>query len=293
MGKIVLVDRAIGEECEITRRILDSTDDKTVIELLVVDSEFQRSVFKDEKRINRIVTVAEIDNYESMRGLDFQTARDCKDAQLLVENMLTRFVCDYNERKYIYYCALAFWREVFSKQDIDVIFVNGVIHGAPYDGLFKAFSRIYSIPLFSCSRIGIDTWACSIYDETNQEIKKVFNHIKISNMISYLKNEKQDVLNMIFDPVFDVEFRDGLGAWIKTKFKKMVYQKFGILGIEFCRIITGGNTNHRIASSGFFTNFFIEAKSYISFLRTKVFLEKREIICIFGKSKICVFSTTF
>ncbi len=270
MNNLIVVDRSVGTSLAVVDKLLE---EELFIIVLVVDNDQQRSLFQSNKKIGRIVTVAEIDRYDSTKGIDYQIIKRCKGAQLWVENALTRFDDDYNDRKYVYYMGLSFWNEIFQKYSIDLVFVNSIMHGLPYDGILRGLASVFEIPYLTVNNLGINPWNKYVRDDFAEELIPVRNQKRVERLDQYLISEDpnskdKDVLHL------DVQIHVNPAAnRLKNGIIKLIYDIFGELGIEFFHSIRNGTFGKKypIGSTGFLTSFWERLRCHINFLHTQRF----------------------
>lgn len=255
--KIILVDRGT----KLVNAFLKEND--VVIEVLIVDTIQQKNIYIDNKKINNIYTVEEIDTWDSTVGIDFGIIKRNKDLENSVESALTRYINDYNLKKYYYYLGLSFWCEKFLKKNIDVVIINGLNHGLLYDGILLGLARKEGVPCYTINPIGF--YKSFLYDELNRNFIKIKNKKEVLNIDEYLVDGAQSVYNLNFN------------NRIRNNFLvKILYKMGGEFLLEFF-----GNVKNRklfkeinIASSGFKTTFFKKLKCLYELNKAKKYLEK-------------------
>lgn len=270
MKTLVVVDRNIGTPLAVSDLLLE---ENLFIAVLVVDNDQQRRLLQSNKKIGKIVTVAEIDRYDTTEGIDYQIIKRCKGAQLWVENALTRFDDDYNDRKYVYYMGLSFWNAIFQKYSIDLIFVNSLMHGMPYDGILRGLASVFEIPYLTVNNLGINPWTKYIRDEFAEALIPIYNQKCMNSLKQYLVSEDPQAKNKDvaqFDLQIHVNPNANKG---RNYIIKLIYKFFGALGIEFFQRVLRGTLGDKypVGSTGFSTNFFLRLRCHINFLHTQRF----------------------
>ena len=268
MNKLVLVDR----DLIYVDLILANTDCE--IAVLVIDNANQDRVrLMDNSRIMRICTVAELDNLNSVDGLDFSIINKCKAIQLLTENAMTRYTDDYNERKYRYYMGLSFWYRIFSSEDISCVLIDGLIHGFIYDGVLSGIAKEYDIPVYTLNRWGIHTYERSLFCENTRKHVELYNNKRLSRVEDYYIDGDRDVLNC----------SNGYRYWgnysvLSRVAREISYKLGGMIFVEFLYRIKNKSLweNFMMGSSGFSVTFFDKVYSLYKMKRIAAYLNGME-----------------
>jgi len=142
MKNIVLIDRGL--------MLLDSvySSNKVNIKYLIADYDAQveklkeaydiENVFAATDSLNEHLAQAEID-------IDYDLIEKFKATQLKSEHFHDRFSDDTNLIQYYYFCALSFWHQVFSTEDISAVVLRGVEHYANYDNLVLDVAKYHGV----------------------------------------------------------------------------------------------------------------------------------------------------
>jgi hypothetical protein len=139
---IILIDL----ELRLFKSIYESK--KVNIELLISDaSDAQLGKIKDLYGIKNIITRAQFHNYtiQKTRDIDYETIEKFKASQLNSEHYQDRFSNDTNLKQYHYFNALFFWIDIFTKNNISAVVLDGLMHGANYDSLALDVGKAYGV----------------------------------------------------------------------------------------------------------------------------------------------------
>jgi hypothetical protein len=140
--KIVLIDL----ELTLIKSIYESK--KVDIEFLITDADYvELAEIKDLYGIKNITTRSQFHNYtvQEVRDIDYKTIEKFKASQLNSEHFQARFSDDANLMQYHYFNALSFWINVFTKNNISAVVLDGLMHGANYDSLALDVAKSYGV----------------------------------------------------------------------------------------------------------------------------------------------------
>lgn len=264
---IILVDRNATTGLSVIEKIC--LDTNFYIAVLIVDNSHQKQLLSQHNNIGEIFDIAEIDNWNSVKNLDFDTLVDMREAQLRAENSLTRYTEDYNERKYRYYHAFSFWAGIFERITPDVIIINDIFHGFLYDSIPFVYAKSHAVPMLTANNIGVNRWNAFFYDYTNKIMLKINNEKRIDVINEYLVNGNHDVLHFDFDMAEKRKKKT-----IKQCCQDIIYGVGGFIGVGFGAglVHLDINRKQRIASSGFFSTPWRNLWCYCKTLRDRRFL---------------------
>lgn len=245
MRKIVLID----PEARCVDYILENSQSKICV--LVVNSEEARTPYLNMQRIEKIMTSKEFGQLQSVQNLKISDLKEMKGLQHDVENLLNRATSDYQERKRIYFTSLSFWNEVFSKNDIQAVIINGLNHGGPSDG----------IPFALALKRGIKVYTM---DPVSAEKRVLWEHLD-NRFIKVHNLEEINFENSKFYSV-DVNANDSPTLARQSKINKILaaimYKLFGFLGLEFGYCILNKNFSKLVTGTGVSYNFWEKLVSY-------------------------------
>jgi hypothetical protein len=118
------------------------------IELLITDaSEVELEKIKDLYGIKNITSRAQFHDYTVREkcDIDYKAIEKFKASQLNSEHCQDRYSDDSNLKQYHYFNALSFWIDVFTKNNISAVVLNGIMHGANYDSLALDVGKAYGV----------------------------------------------------------------------------------------------------------------------------------------------------
>jgi hypothetical protein len=121
---------------------------KVNIEFLITDADDMKlAEIKDSYGIKNIITRAKFHDYtvQEVRNIDYKTIEKFKASQLDSEHYQDRFSNDANLKQYHYFNALSFWINLFTKNNISAVVLDGLMHGANYDSLALDVAKAYSV----------------------------------------------------------------------------------------------------------------------------------------------------
>jgi len=283
---MILIDRAVGQDISILNTILAHTS--FIISTLILDNDRQKAAVLDfinrtgSNRIESVYTNAELDCWDDASGLDYDFINACKPAQLMVENSLTRYTDDYNEKKYVYYMASSFWNLQIKRHPISLIVVDGTQHGGPFDGIPQSIARIKNIPFITYEPMGINSWNRFMFNYTTRQLVQI-NNEKFHSIPEYKKNATNDLLNINLGKFPEINLEqlpeEQRGEYLLLK---EVDKLWGPLGLELFQAFRNKNFHQRtiIASSAFTTSAYEDLTAYQDFMKTKRFLyahEKKDV----------------
>ena len=139
---IVLIDL----ELTLIKSIYESK--KVNIEFLITDADDMKlAEIKDLYGINNIITRAQFHEYtvKGISDIDYKTIEKFQASQLNSEHFQNRFSSDTNLMQYHYFNALSFWIDVFTKNNISAVVLDGLMHGANYDSLALDVAKVYGV----------------------------------------------------------------------------------------------------------------------------------------------------
>ena len=108
------------------------------IEFLITDADDMKlAEIKDLYGVENIITRAKFHDYtvQEKSDIDYKTIEKFKASQLDSEHFQDRFSNDTNLKQYHYFNALSFWINIFTKNNISAVILDGLMHGANYDSL--------------------------------------------------------------------------------------------------------------------------------------------------------------
>jgi len=111
---------------------------KVNIEFLITEADdTQLAKIKNLYDIKNIITRAKFHEFivQEMSDIDYKTIEKFQTSQLDSEHYQDRFSNDTNLKQYHYFNALSFWINVFTKNNISAVVLEGLMHGANYDSL--------------------------------------------------------------------------------------------------------------------------------------------------------------
>jgi hypothetical protein len=121
---------------------------KVNIEFLITDADDAQLVkIKDLYDIKYIITRDKFHDYtvQEISNIDYKTIEKFQASQLNSEHYQDRFSDDVNLKQYHYFNALSFWVNVFTKNNISTVILNGLMHGANYDSLALDVAKDHGI----------------------------------------------------------------------------------------------------------------------------------------------------
>jgi hypothetical protein len=139
---IVLIDL----EMTLIQSIYESK--KVNIEFLITDADdIKLAEIKDLYGVENIITRDKFHEFtvQEMSDIDYKTIENFQASQLNSEHYQDRFSNDANLKQYHYFNALSFWINVFTKNNISVIILDGLMHGANYDSLALDVAKAYGV----------------------------------------------------------------------------------------------------------------------------------------------------
>lgn len=139
---IVLIDRGL--------RLFDSVykSEKINIKYLIVDYDAQVEEIQKTHSIENIFAATDSLNEQiacAVSHLNYDLVDEFKATQIKSEHFHDRFSDDTNLIQYYYLCALSFWNEVFSLEDVSAVVLDGVEHGANYDNLILDVAKFHGV----------------------------------------------------------------------------------------------------------------------------------------------------
>ena len=139
---IVLIDL----ELTLIQSIYESK--KVNIEFLITEADdIKLEEIKDLYGVKNIIARAQFHKFtvQEMSDIDYKTIEKFKASQLDSEHYQDRFSNDANLKQYHYFNALSFWINVFTKNNISAVVLDGVVHGANYDSLALDIANAYGV----------------------------------------------------------------------------------------------------------------------------------------------------
>ncbi len=139
---IILIDL----DLTLIRSIYESK--KVNIEFLITDADdVKLTEIKDLYGIKNIITRAQFHEFtvQEMSDIDYKAIEKFQASQLNSEHYQDRFSNDINLMQYHYFNALSFWINVFTKNNISAVVLNGLMHGANYDSLALDVAKAYGV----------------------------------------------------------------------------------------------------------------------------------------------------
>ena len=139
---IILIDL----ELKLIKSIYESN--KVNIEFLITDAnDMKLAEIKDLYGIKNIITRAQFHEYtvQESSNIDYKTIEKFKESQLNSEYFQARFSGDANLKQYHYFNALSFWINLFTKNNISAVVLEGLMHGANYDSLALDVAKDYGV----------------------------------------------------------------------------------------------------------------------------------------------------
>ena len=122
--------------------------EKVNVELLITDAnEVELANVKDLYGIKNIITRALFYEYaeQEKSDIDYRTIEKFQKSQLDSEHYQDRFSNDANLKQYHYFNALSFWIDVFTKNNISAVVLDGLMHGANYDSLVLDVAKAHGV----------------------------------------------------------------------------------------------------------------------------------------------------
>ena len=139
---IVLIDL----ELTLIQSIYESK--KVNIEFLITDADDMKlAEIKDLYGVKNIITRDKFHEFtvQEMSDIDYKTIEKFQASQLNSEHYQDRFSNDANLKQYYYLNALSFWIDVFTKNNISSVVLDGLMHGANYDSLALDVAKAYGV----------------------------------------------------------------------------------------------------------------------------------------------------
>ena len=189
--------------------------DKVNIEYLIVQADDKKiTELKSQYGINNILSRERFDEYteEHKGNLDYEDIEKFRVSQLNSEYYQSRFSDDVSLKQYRYFNALSFWKDIFSKENISGIFLEGREHGANYDSLALDVAKVFDVPTFI-----FETHMLRHEGDDVKSVRAVFDYdIKKRIFIDHTKFnlEKVDMNNYLFYP-------EKINAVLKSKRKTL------------------------------------------------------------------------
>ena len=118
------------------------------IEFLITDADDMKlAEIKDLYGVENIITRAKFHDYtvQEKSDIDYKTIEKFKASQLDSEHFQDRFSNDTNLKQYHYFNALSFWINIFTKNNISAVILDGLMHGANYDSLALDVAKAYGV----------------------------------------------------------------------------------------------------------------------------------------------------
>ncbi|MBR3722724.1 MAG: hypothetical protein IKN12_08140 [Selenomonadaceae bacterium] len=283
---MILIDRTVGQEISILNTVLAYTP--FIISTLILDNDRQKAAVLDfinktgSKRIEAVYTIAEIDRWDDASGLDYDFINSCRPAQLKVENSLTRYTGDYNERKYVYYMASSFWNLQIKRHPISLIVVADTLHGLPYDAIPQQIAKNNNLHFLSYECFGVNPWNRFMFDYSTRELIRI-NNEQSHCIKEYHENATNDMLNIDLGKFPEVNPEqlpeEQRGEYLLLK---EIDKLAGPLGVDVFQAFRHNSFHQRkqIASCGFTTSVYEDLKAYQDFMKTKRYLyahEKKDV----------------
>lgn len=145
MKNIILIDL----ELTYIKSLYESN--KVNIEFLITEAdESKLAEIRQIYNINNIISRAQFHEATIQEDtvINFDDIENFSISQLNSEHFQDRFSDDYSLKQYNYFNALSFWINLFKKNDISAIILDGLMHGANYDTLPLDVAKYYGIPSF-------------------------------------------------------------------------------------------------------------------------------------------------
>lgn len=124
---------------------------KVNIEFLITEAdESKLAKIKETYIIKNIISRSQFHKatIQEDTKIDFDFIENFSISQLNSEHYQDRFSDDYSLKQYHYFNALSFWVDLFKKNNISAIILDGLMHGANYDTLPLDVAKYYNIPSF-------------------------------------------------------------------------------------------------------------------------------------------------
>lgn len=121
---------------------------KVNIEFLITDADDMKlAEIKDLYGIENIITRDKFHEFtvQEISDIDYKTIEKFKASQLDSEQYQDRFSNDVNLKQYHYFNALSFWINVFTKNNISAVVLDGLMHGANYDSLALDVAKAFGV----------------------------------------------------------------------------------------------------------------------------------------------------
>ena len=188
---------------------------KVNIEYLIVQADDKKiSELKSQYGIKNILSRERFDEYTEERksNLDYEDIEKFRVSQLNSEYYQSRFSDDVSIKQYRYFNALSFWKDIFSKENISGIFLEGREHGANYDSLALDVAKAFNVPAFI-----FETHMLRYEGDNVKSVRAVFDYntkTRISLDHSKFNLEKVDMNNYLFYP-------EKINAVLKSKRKTL------------------------------------------------------------------------
>jgi len=178
-----------------------SESEKVNIEYLIVQADDKKiDELKSSYRIKNILSRERFDEYTEQheRELDYKTIEKFRESQLNSEYYQSRFSDDVSLKQYRYFNALSFWIDIFTKENISAIVLEGREHGANYDGLALDVAKECDVSAFI-----FETHMLRREEENVKSVRAVFDYglkSRVSIDQSRFNLEKVDMQNYLFYP---------------------------------------------------------------------------------------------
>ena len=206
---IVLIDL----ELTLIKSIYESK--KVNIEFLITDADdVKLAEIKDLYGVKNIITRDKFHEFtvQEMSDIDYKTIENFQTSQLNSEHYQDRFSNDTNLKQYHYFNALSFWIDVFTKNNISAVVLDGLMHGANYDSLVLDVAKAHGV-----SGYVIENHMVRYTKDGMEAVRSVLEYNikkRISLDLCKLSLKSIDIDNYLF-------YADKVGAILKKKRKSI------------------------------------------------------------------------
>ena len=253
MKKLLLVDFDLN----IVNSIMEKTDWEIVI-LVTVNNE-RVNIFKNNKRIKKILFIDEFYNNDNLEFLEYEDIKKFYYAQLKCENCYNRNIIDYQLGKENYYRGLSLVKKIYTENIIDIVLVCNINHGHTYDCLIVEMAKNLKISCFNIEDMLF-----------NKSI--IFNNI--TNQLLPVNNFNMQYDDSLFYTVdYDNDNLNAFGYnqnYIGNLVRKGAYLIGGYLGIIFLGCIR----HLDLRPDRFGVNFLNNLSNYLALKDIKRYLNK-------------------
>ena len=217
------------------------------IVLLIVSMLEDKRDYENIQGIDKVMTLVEIEEIESLDLIDYDVIQQCRVAQFNYEIFSTRFQNDHAMIKFSYYTALNFWLRVFDENRIDFVINTQMIHGRLDDVILWSVANMKRVKMFFFEEIGYNNSHCINY---NGKLCPVYC-------------ESENTLDDILQPEKDKRFVQSTSVQKieKGKFYQLLYTVGGNLLEDFTRRLIHWNWKprsiHRQKSKAFWSDKFL------------------------------------